>query len=177
MKIHLGCGDKFLEGYTHIDARPGKHIDHVTDIRDLSFLEDGIAEEVYACHVLEHFGRLEYQNVLAEWVRVLKKGASIRLAVPDFEAVASDYAESKDLSRYVGLLYGGQDYEYNFHYMTFDFAKLRLALEQAGCVDVSRYNWMEFLPEGYDDFSRAYIPHMDIENGRLMSLNVIARKG
>ena len=27
-----------------------------------------------------------------------------------------------------------------------------------------------------DDCSRAYLPHMDFENGRLMSLNVVARK-
>ncbi len=76
----------------------------------------------------------------------------------------------------MGLLYGGQDYEYNYHYCTFDFQLLKEKLEHAGFTDIERYDWKEFLPDGYDDFSRAYLPYMDFENGRLMSLNVKARK-
>jgi hypothetical protein len=75
-----------------------------------------------------------------------------------------------------GLLYGGQRDQYDFHKITFDFASLKAALELAGFKDVKRYNFNEFLPEGFDDWSRSYLPHMDFEHGRLMSLNVTAVK-
>ncbi|MDE7327806.1 MAG: hypothetical protein K2N63_16260 [Lachnospiraceae bacterium] len=103
-------------------------------------------------------------------------GGQIRIAVPDFGAVVEEYQNTHDLFPLLGLLYGGQDYDFNFHYVTFDFGSLKKRLEDAGFVDVRRYDWKEFLPKGYDDCSRAYLPHMDFENGRLMSLNVVAGK-
>lgn len=177
MKLHLGSGVKFLKGYTHIDANKHPHIDHVTDVRSLSFVKTESVEEIYASHVLEHFNRLEVLDVLKEWNRVLCIGGVMRLAVPDFEAVVDEYNEKHNLDVILGLLYGGQDYQHNFHYQAYDFNRLKLLLEKTGFTDVARYNWRDFLPDDYDDFSRAYIPHMDFENGRLMSLNIVARKG
>ena len=118
----------------------------------------------------------EVVDVLKEWHRAIGFGGVIRIAVPDFEAIVQEYINNNDLSRYLGLLYGGQTYEYNFHYVTFDFNLLKAMLEKAGFNDVQRYDWNGFLPKNYDDYSRSYIPHLDFKNGRLMSLNVIAHK-
>lgn len=71
---------------------------------------------------------------------------------------------------------GGQKNEYDYHYTVFDFDSLKEALEDVGFTDVKRYDWREFLPEGFDDYSRSYLPHMDFDNGKLMSLNVTAVK-
>ena len=154
------------------------HIDYVGDAGNLPFLTDGCISEIYACHVLEHFNRNEIENVLTEWNRVLRKGGQLRLAVPDFEAIVEEYAKSKNMNIILGLLYGGQNYEYNFHYQTYDFIRMRELLESAGSgfKDIHKYNWHDFLPAGYDDYSRAYLPHMDFDNGRLMSLNILATK-
>ncbi len=57
-KLHLGCGEKFLPGYVHVDARKFPHVDYVTDKLDnLNMFADNSVEEIYACHVLEHFPR------------------------------------------------------------------------------------------------------------------------
>jgi len=53
---------------------------------------------------------------------------------------------------------------------------MRGLLEDADFSGVAKYDWREFLPPDYDDYSRAYLPHMDFENGRQMSLNVVATK-
>jgi predicted SAM-dependent methyltransferase len=127
--------------------------------------------------VLEHFKRGEVEAVFREWRRVLTADGILRAAVPDFAAIAAEYADAPDLDLVLGLLYGGQNYEYNFHYQAYDFDRLKSLLEKSGFASVQRYDWKDFLPEGYDDYSRAYLPHMDFENGRLMSLNVTARKG
>ncbi len=100
----------------------------------------------------------------------------MRIAVPDFEAITTEYNCNHRFSDLIGLLYGGQTYEYNYHNMGYDFDYLKDKLSNAGFCNIKRYDWRDFLPEGYDDFSRAYLPHMDFENGRLMSLNVICEK-
>ena len=41
---------------------------------------------------------------------------------------------------------------------------------------MQRYDWRDFLPDGFDDYSRCYLPHMDFEHGQLMVLNVTAEK-
>ena len=43
-------------------------------------------------------------------------------------------------------------------------------------VNVRRYDWRQTIHKDYDDHSQAYYPHMDKENGLLMSLNVEADK-
>ena len=176
MKLHIGAGAKFLPGYKHMDAIPHSHIDYVGDASDLSFLSNGSLDEIYACHILEHFKREKVQFVLNEWFKKLRVGGILRLAVPNFEAIANVYAHNGNLDEVMGLLYGGQDNEYNFHYQTYDFTRLKRLLNGAGFYKIEKYNWKEFLPNGFDDFSRAYLPHMDFENGELMSLNIIAEK-
>lgn len=178
MKLHIGCGKKYLPGYKHLDVIAFDHVDFVCDARKLAAIADASVSEIYACHVLEHVERGEVVNVLKEWRRVLKPEGQLRLAVPDFEAVVHEYVENKDLMCFQGLLYGGQTYDYNFHHVAFDFAVLESLLIEAGFKHVERYEWRDFLPaEGYDDYSRSYLPHMDFENGRLMSLNVVACNG
>jgi hypothetical protein len=76
----------------------------------------------------------------------------------------------------MGLLYGGQTYPENFHYCTWDFATLQKDLEDLGLTNVQRYNWRETEHAHIDDFSQAYLPHMDKESGYLMSLNIEATK-
>jgi len=176
MKLHIGCGKKYLPGYKHLDVIDYDHIDFICDARHLKMIETESVSEIYACHVLEHVESNEVAEVLREWRRVLKSGGIIRIAVPNFESIVEEYKVTKNLMLFQGLLFGGQTYDYNFHHVAFDYSMLTTLLEEAGFSDVNRYNWQDFLPEDYDDYSRAYLPHMDFDDGRLMSLNVLAMK-
>jgi len=176
MKLHIGCGNKYLAGYKHVDVIQYDHVDFVCDARHLKMIKDETASEIYACHILEHVERSEVSDVLHEWNRVLRSGGVIRIAVPDFEAIVEEYRDNRDLMCFQGLIFGGQTYDYNFHHVAFDFEVLKNFLEDAGFSNIEKYDWREFLPEGYDDYSRAYLPHMDFDNGRLMSLNILATK-
>ena len=169
IKLHLGCGTKHLEGYTNIDIRYLPGVDEVNNIRFLRNYKNNSVDEIYACHVLEHFGRWEYKDVLKRWFELLKPNGKLRLAVPNFESICKYYSKTNDLQSVIGLLYGGQDYDENYHYITFDKPSLTRILTETGFKYIEFYD-SETIPG--DDFSKSYLPHMDKENGILMSLNL-----
>lgn len=175
-KLHLGCGNKIIPNFTNIDIRPMEGVDLVEDISELKKIENNSVELIYACHVLEHFGRHEYMKVLNRWYDLLKDGGKLRISVPNFEEVVNYYNKTKDLKKLLGFLYGGQNYEQNYHYCTWDFNSISEDLINVGFKEVYRYDWKLTEHSNVDDFSQAYIPHMDKENGILMSLNIEAIK-
>ena len=182
--LHVGCGIRYIPDFIHIDEADFDHIDHQHDIRSLPFFSDNTVDLVYACHVIEYFDRDEVIEVLKEWKRVLKGGGIIRLAVPDFDALARVYQQYGDLNMISGPLYGQMEVKgphmaepkIIYHRTIYDFESLKTTLEACGFTDVRRYDWRDTIHKDYDDFSQAYIPHMDKENGLLISLNVEGTK-
>ncbi len=185
MKLHLGCGDKRIEGYVNIDAR---WIDGVTDeegdVKTLENHQKESADIIYASHILEHIQRREYFTVLSRWYEVLKHGGMLRIAVPDIEAVFNHYKQYRDLRLLRGYLWGGQTHGFNYHYCGWDFKDLEEDLTSVGFKHIRRYDWRATEHSHIDDFSRAHIPHDPeaIKTGKfdhrhtLMSLNVVATK-
>jgi predicted SAM-dependent methyltransferase len=176
MKLHLGCGNKYIPGFVHVDLEDHPHVDFRLPVNHLLFAPDNSVELIYASHVLEHFGRHELDQVLGEWFRVLREGGLLRLAVPDFAAVTRRYQETGELEELIGLVSGGQRNEYDFHKMVFDEKSLANRLLHTGFSSVKRYEWRGTEHAWLDDYSQAYLPHMDKEKGLLMSLNVEAVK-
>ena len=187
IKLHLGCGKRYIPGYVNIDIQEYPTVDIVTDVMTLPF-EENTVDLIYSCGMLEHFGvnrnlqffrHTAWTDVLDYWHTLLKPGGMVYISVPDFEAVCHEYLENRDLPSLYGFLQSGQDNEEDLHGMVFDFDLFSKGLEAAGFVDVKRYNWKEFEPfvgTDFDDFSAAYLPHMDFENGRQMMLNICAVK-
>ena len=60
--------------------------------------------------------------------------------------------------------------------MIYDKKYLTEILEKCGFGDIHEWNWRETEHNMYDDYSQSYLPHMDKENGMLMSLNLEGRK-
>jgi predicted SAM-dependent methyltransferase len=176
LKLHLGCGAKYIPGYIHIDIKDLKHVDHKRDIKDLSIFDDNTVDIIYCCHVLEHFKRTEVLDVLKEWNRILKKAGVLRLSVPNFRTLAELYLKTNNISIVLGPIVGRQDDAYNIHYNVFDEEALRVLLKEAGFRIIYKYDWRKTEHCDIDDFSSAYIPHMDKKNGTLISLNVEAIK-
>jgi predicted SAM-dependent methyltransferase len=177
LKLHLGCGKKFIPGFVHIDALQYDHVDYCQRVDELGNFATARASLIYACHVLEHFSRWQYLKVLCEWHRVLKPGGVLRLSVPDFAACAKLYYEEglqSGLTGLVGLVVGGQRDQYDYHGMIFDEQLLTQSLHEVGFTSVQRWDWRQVEHGSIDDYSQAYLPHMDKEQGLLMSLNLEA---
>lgn len=182
MKLHLGSGKRYIPGFIHIDINKFPHIDYIHDIRTLPMVKNNTVDLIYFCHGIEYFDRIEIKTVLKEWKRVLEMGGILRLAVPDFEALVKVYKKYKDLDKIIGPLYGRWEVIKNhkpiviYHKTVYDFNSIKNVLEEAGFKNVRKYDWRNTIHKDYDDYSQAYVPHMDKENGILISLNVEASK-
>jgi len=175
IKLHLGCGNRHIENFTNIDIRYLPGVDEVNNIRFLRNYKPNSVNEIYASHVLEHFSRWDYKEVLKRWFEILKPDGVLTLAVPDFNAICEYYTKTRNLKAVMGLLYGGQDYDENYHYVTFDMDSLSDDLIRIGFKNISRYDWKETEHSHVDDFSAAYLSYED-NSKLLMSLNIKAIK-
>lgn len=182
MKLHLGCGDRYIEGFVHIDINDSPHIDHQSDLMSLPFLSDNIASVIYSSHTLEYFDRDEVGHVLREWRRILCPGGVLRIAVPDFAAIVEIYHRFSDIEHrgILGPLYGkwpiGLGGQHVYHKTAYDYKSLETTLTASGFKEIKRFDWRKTSHACVDDYSQAYIPHLAKTDGVLISLNVEAKK-
>jgi len=122
---------------------------------------DEVFDEVYACHVLEHFNWAFTLPVLREWKRVLTDNGTIKILVPDFAYAVKLYtnkikpdkwtlgeptfADHTKVHGYMGdiyqIIYGWfskVNSQKTGHKMCFDYGLLEWCLEEAGFKNVRR---------------------------------------
>ena len=112
LNLHLGCGSRHLSGFVHIDLDPLPNVDIVHDIGSLPMFDNGTVDLIYCCGAFIYFDREEVAAVLREWHRILRARGTLRLSVPDFEAIVEVYLKSgKDLDTrgILGPLFGKRD--------------------------------------------------------------------
>jgi SAM-dependent methyltransferase len=81
--VELGCGRKKRPDRITIDKVDMPHVNIVADIEDgLPFLPDRSVDQIHCRSVLEHIKNFE--NVIKEIVRVLKKDGRAHIFVPHF---------------------------------------------------------------------------------------------
>ena len=179
-KLHLGCWYRDFPGFINIDLCEMPHIHFKSNINTLPFIEDSYADLIYCSHAFEYFDKIEAENVLKEWKRVLKTNGTLRLAVPNFEALIEVYNRTNDINKVLGPLYGRMEINNGnntlFHKTCYDFNSLKTLLEDNGFKNIKLYDWRDTEHSDYDDHSQAYFPHMDKKNGLLISLNVECQK-
>ena len=103
--IELGCGHKKKQGRIGIDTVDLPTVDIVTNLEEgLGFLPDDSVDQVHCRSLLEHIENFE--NLVGEIVRVLKKDGTSHIFVPHFSNpyYYSDYTHK----RFFGL--------YSFYY-------------------------------------------------------------
>jgi predicted SAM-dependent methyltransferase len=89
MKLHLGCGRQYFEGYINIDYPATEHtvqanikVDFYADITKLSYPSSTV-DEIRLHHVFEHFSRPIALALLCRWRDWLKPGGLLRIETPD----------------------------------------------------------------------------------------------
>jgi SAM-dependent methyltransferase len=146
-RLNLGCGNEPLPGYLNIDRHGPEPIDpggmdlesflpgHVRgEVYPLDW-PDGSVDEIRASHVLEHFSHREVVDVLRDWVRALKPGGTLKVAVPNFAWIAEQYLAGNPVN-VQGYVMGGHADADDRHGAIFDEEELSTALRHAGCCAI-----------------------------------------
>lgn len=141
LRVHLGCGEVYLDGFVNIDAHPTpagrRGPDRILRAEDLDYPENSV-DEIYASHVLEHLSPAELLKALPRWQQALRPGGRLTIEVPDAEVImrrllAQRREQDKDLYYY--LLFGTREGEGEFHKGGYTFARLARLLAAAGFAD------------------------------------------
>lgn len=142
MKIYnLGAGDVGRqEGIINVDCRHLPTVDIVADVRELP-LPDNEADGIVSRNLIEHFGRNEIKPLLAEWVRVLKKGGELVVETVDMGKLMDKWRDIPEENMLDGIL-GAQTYDENFHKMVFTRDILERYLKEAG-MEIKEVNQFE----------------------------------
>jgi predicted SAM-dependent methyltransferase len=172
LRLHIGGGAAArTEGWKILDIQPGPAVDYIGDCTDLGQFESDSVDEIYASHVLEHLGYVEeLPHALSEFHRVLKKGGTAKISVPDFEVLCRMFVQAggvlDDRILVMRMVFGGQTDPFDFHYVGLSFDILADLLGRAGFARLQKVDEFRLFT---DTSSHRY-------NGQLISLNVIAHK-
>ncbi len=121
--LNLGSGPHAVDGWTNLDRSPAMRLSRQPLLRWMA-LRSGLADEanlpawspevrscdlrrplpfedqtvdaIYSSHLLEHLYLREAERLLGECRRVLRPGAILRLALPDFTDIAGRVVDEPD---------------------------------------------------------------------------------
>lgn len=86
MKLNLGCGDRYIPGWSNVDLPGMPHRkDQAVDLCDPLPWQQGTIECVYAGHVLEHLPQREAKDFLSRLLPLMKPRAPIMIVGPDVD--------------------------------------------------------------------------------------------
>src|SRR5579859_5581695 len=85
IRLHLGCGERYLEGYVNVDFPPDTQAlmdtskaDMHADLTKLEYEPDSV-QEVRLHHVFEHFDRPTALRLLLDWYDWLIPGGLLTI--------------------------------------------------------------------------------------------------
>lgn len=98
--LNVGCGPRAITVIgtvfpaeewreLRLDIDPAAEPDIVASMTDMPAVPDGSVDAVWSSHNLEHLDAHEVPRALREFLRVLRPGGHLLLAVPDLQAVAT----------------------------------------------------------------------------------------
>ena len=131
LRLNIGGATNPMPGYRVIDRQNGQ------EAYPLNFSSDTV-DEVRASHILEHFSHRQTLDVLRDWVRVLKPGGLLKIAVPNFDWIVEKY-RSDEAGRLPleAFLMGSQiAMDDGTHKAIFNSRKLHALMELAGLVNI-----------------------------------------
>jgi SAM-dependent methyltransferase len=108
------------------------------DVRKKFPWREGAFEFVYTSHLLEHLYPMEALQCLREVHRVLKRGGTLRIAIPDLDEVMKGY-DPQDPSLFLEALFESDQRRHrNKHHWHYNEKSLRAVLSDLGFADITR---------------------------------------
>jgi hypothetical protein len=153
MRLHLGCGQRHLDGYVNVDYPVTEHTvqlesvaDEHADLLGLTY-PLGEIDEIRLHHVFEHFPRHTACALVASWQSWLKDDGKLRIEVPDLVLTALASINPLASNRRRGVaerhLFGSHEAHWASHKEAYSSAQLSRLVRAFGfSVDrVERNSW------------------------------------
>lgn len=87
MRLNLGCGNDYRDGYVNVDLNNNVRVDEVVDLEnEMLPWADSSCEEIIANHLVEHIWKRD--RFMNECWRVLKPGGKMHVETPTAGTVA-----------------------------------------------------------------------------------------
>ena len=143
-RLHLGCGNTYLEGYINIDFPPSEQtvqknvkVDMYADIKKLKFAPGSIAE-VRLHHVFEHFDRPTALRLLIDWYNWLGGDGLLIIETPDFEKSIKAFliGGTKTKQKNLRHIFGSHEAHWAIHCDGWYKSKFKLYLQKLGYTDL-----------------------------------------
>jgi len=152
MKLHLGCGTQYKEGWVNIDDNSDNNISKLDINMDLTLglpYQDGTVDYIFHEHFFEHLTPEQGKLLVKECMRVLKIGGVMRIATPDLVEAVDKYLnmEIKDdpiIKRYQLHHVKTKAERLNMafsawgHKWLYDWEELERRLREAGCKVITQ---------------------------------------
>lgn len=134
MKLNLGSGNDYRQGYVNIDIRTNIKADKHWNIKDLQY-EDNTVDEIVIQDVLEHFKNPV--KILKECHRVLNLGGVLIIRVPDWEKISKpEFWKNRPFDKCENKVLGGRKNNYDRHKSLFTTEVLKKRLNKADFTDI-----------------------------------------
>lgn len=82
MKLNLGCGPRYIQGWVNVDTHPKFRPDMMFNIEHPWPIETNKVQYILASHILEHIKNLVF--VMREAHRVLSPGGKLEIFAPHY---------------------------------------------------------------------------------------------
>jgi len=110
IKLNIGCGDDYREGFINIDGSSTIGADEVIDLNETrltDMFKKNSVDVILASDIIEHFERYKALEMLEDCYKILKKGGKIKIRVPDTQGIITN--PEFTIEKKILFLYGGQD--------------------------------------------------------------------
>lgn len=161
MKLHLGCGSHYLNGWLNVDGLPGTHADKVIDFFELfEKLEAPEFTHVYWSHGPEHIYPDKLIYLMSLIYTSLVPGGRLTIATIDFEGIYKNrFLEPNNGSAWNSALYGETEshhHPYLSHKQAFTQHTLKDVFRAAGFMMIRPW-FLDDYPEikELNDYARS----------------------
>ena len=159
IKLHIGCGTIYKEGWINIDNNSDnniKKLDFMWDLKKPLPLPENSVDFIYNEHFLEHLTVDDGGGLIKNLMKILKPNAVLRIAMPDLRKSVENYMNKNYLSenRVELKKYGldfiqtnaealNIDFRWWGHQWLYDWEELERRLKEAGCIKIKKCNLNE----------------------------------
>jgi GT2 family glycosyltransferase/glycosyltransferase involved in cell wall biosynthesis/predicted SAM-dependent methyltransferase len=151
MKVNLGCGHSYIEGWLNVDANPAVRADVYLDAFEFVQEFGPEADELYMGHFLEHLLPASASALLALIGDRLPEGATVSAVVPDMRAIFAAYDAGEITNAELNERFVYSYSQPSPHVWCYDDASLVAVFEDAGFRDVDLIDPLTWEPVYWKD--------------------------